>query len=235
MRERSVITGIFTLVFLFSCSEPDRERDTPVPKIQFDPPPAREQRVFQILDHKKQDEEAVMAPWFQSYLENGISGPESMADYQGSYLFVASIRSTNLTVIDQWLRIFSSERDFSRLAAERIQHRLNRVSGNPPDVVYGSNYTRAVKAAHENVFWGTLRVDDTWVFGSPVVTDEDAELQKPLYWGFILVSIPRETLEIQVLELLAKITTSPAGRGRMATREQNAAFNQVRERFFEDF
>jgi hypothetical protein len=248
MKAYSGIPVILALFFGFSCTRAALMNDIVPADIHFDLPPKRELPELRILNHKSRDEGAALALWLGEYLEDGIAGAESLADYSGSYLFIASIRSTRLEVLDQWMQNYSLERDFSRLVAGRIQNRLDRDLSSPPDMVYGPHYERAVKAAYGNVFWGSRRLDDSWILGIHTITDEDAGPAGPMYWGFILVKEPRETLEIQITKLLAAIPASgneqnlPAGRRRRAgthqwtaTREQNAAYNRVKEHFFEQF
>jgi hypothetical protein len=244
----SGIPVILVLLFVLSCTRAALVNDVVPSDIHFDLPPKREQPDLRILNHKNRDAGAALAPWLREYLENGIAGAESLADYSGSYLFIASIRSARLEVLNQWMQNYSLERDFSRLVAGRIQDRLDRDLSNPPDMVYGPHYERAIKAAYGNVFWGSRRLDDTWILGVSVIIDEDAEPAGPMYWGFILIEVPRETLDIQITGLLATISASddsqnlPAGRRRRAaahqwtpTREQNAAYNRVKELFLEQF
>jgi hypothetical protein len=227
---------IFSLFFVFSCSNREQIRETPDSAIQYDLPPKQEIPVLRVLNYKNRDEGASMALWLRRYLENGIAGVENLDIYRGSYLFIASIRSARLPVIDQWTQNYVSDRDFSRLVAERIQKRLEQdLPGRPPDKVYGPNYFNTVKAAYQNTFWGARQLDQTWTLAIRIVEGEDAEPAPPQYWGFILVSIPRETLEIQINELLSKIPVPTVKGEWTATKEQNAAFGYVRERFFEQF
>ena len=229
-------TGIFFLFFVFSCSNREVIRDSAVLDIQFDLPPRQETPVLRVLDYQNSNEGRVLPVWLRRYLENGIAGPESMAVYQGSYLFIASIHSVRQPVITQWLANYHPERDFSRLAAQRIQKRFElNLTDKPPDMVYGPNYEKAIKAAFGHMFWGAQRLDDSWILALPAVQDEVAGPEQPQYWGFILVSIPRETLEIQVNELLSKVSNSKTKGGRTATKEQNAAFDHVKDRFFDHF
>jgi hypothetical protein len=226
---------IFALFFVFSCSNKEQVREIPESSIQYDLPPKHEVPVLRVLNYKNRDEGASVALWLRRYLDNGITGVENLETYRRSYLFIASITSVRLAVVNQWMSNYVSERDFSRLVAERIQKRLDRDLGRPPDKVYGPNYSKAIKAAYQNVFWGAIHLDETWALAIVVTEDEDTEPEVPEYWGFILVSIPREMLEIQVNELLAKIS-GPVAKGEWtATKEQNAAFDYVRERFFEQF
>ena len=234
MKKRLVRLGLFVIFIplCISCPGSGRARGTVPPEIQLDLPPGREPPALQIIRYKNQENGSALAPWLRSFLESGIAGPESLVSYQGSYLFIASARNQRQPVITQWIENYSPDREFSRLAAERIQDRLGKdLPGKPPDIVYGSNYERAIKAAYGTTFWGSRRIDDSWVLGVSAVQNGD-EPNQPVYWGFILISIPRDTLEIQISDLLSKISGS--GRGRTA-REQNAAFDQVREHFFEQF
>ena len=233
---RSFPAGIFFLFFVFSCSNREVVRDSAVLDIQFDLPPKLEMPVLRVLDYRNRNEGANLALWLRRYLDNGIAGTESLAAYQGSYLFIASIRSTRLPVITQWLANYYPERDFTRLVAQRIQKRFEQgLTDKPPDMVYGPNYEKVVKAAFVQLFWGAMQLDDSWILALPAIQDEDAEPEPAHYWGFILVSIPRETLEIQVNELLSKVSNSKTKGGRSATKEQNTAFDHVKERFFERF
>jgi hypothetical protein len=191
-------------------------------------PPPRTVPALQIRDYKNRENGAALAPWFRAYLEGGIGAAESLEPYRNSYLFVAVIRSPDLAVITQWVRNFSPEQDFSRLAAERIRTRLERDLSVSPANFYGANYTGILRAIYRTVFWGARKENDSWIFGSP----PGAEGEPPLYWGFILVSIPRDTLEIQVHKLLGDLKNSNE---KTATKSQNEAFDAVRGRFFEGF
>ena len=232
MTLRSILLSILIVFYLLSCTNQDRIRENPVQETIFDLPPRQELPVLRILDYKNRDEGAVLAPWLRSYLENGIIESELLALYQGSYLFIASIRSLRQPVINQWTANYSLDRDFSRLVAARIQKRLeNGLSERPPDMVYGPNYESSLKAAYRNSFWGAIKLDESWILAVPAVIEEDTVPEIPHYWGFILVSIPRETLEIQVVELLSRVSKE----GSSAAKEQNAAFDYVKERFFDQF
>ena len=235
MALRGILLSVFFLFFAFSCSNRGLIVVTDDPDIPLDLPPKQEMPVLRVLDYKNSGEGRVLAPWLRNYLENGIDGSESLAIYQGSYLFIASIRSAKLSVIHQWAGNYAPDRDFSRLAAGRIQKRLDRDVIRPPDKVYGPNYETTLKAAYANSFWGAMRLDDSWVLALSIVEDEDTGREERHYWGFILVGIPRETLEIQVNELLSKISNSTTRGGRSATKEQNAAFESVKGNFFDRF
>ena len=236
MASRSFLIGIIFFFFLFSCSNRKIIRDSDSLDIQFNLPPKQEIPVLRILDYRNRNEGANLPLWLRRYLDNGIAETESLDAYQGSYLFIASIRSARLSVITQWLGNYYPDRDFARLAAQRIQKRFERgLTDKPPDMMYGPNYEQAIKTAYSYSFWGAIRQDNSWVLALPAIQDEETKPEQARYWGFILVSIPRETLEIQVNELLSKVANSKTRGGRHATKEQNAAFDHIKERFFEQF
>jgi hypothetical protein len=217
----------FILFFiLFSCSvlEPVVPPVSPIPSSI---PPQRQIPDLRIQDYKNRDAGAALAPWLRSYLNNGIAAIESLAAYRTSYLFVARVRSTNIRVVNQWIDNFSADHDFSRLAVDRIRARLERDLSVGPDDFYGPYYEKTIKAAYGRSFFGGRRLDDSWVLGT-----EQREGASPLYWGFILVGIPKDTLEIQVNELLKEVGNSG---GKEATHDQGSAFEDVAEQFFEQF
>jgi hypothetical protein len=182
-----------------------------------------------ILDYKNRENGASLAPWLRSYLSGGIPGAEALEAYQGSYLFVSITRSSDRAVISQWVKNFSPDQDFSRLAAVRIRARLDReLSARGPNEYYGPGYDLAVRAAYRRVFWGARKENDSWVLGSSAGEGSAGTAE---YWGFILVSVPKDSLEIQIHELLGEIKISKTG----ASREQQAVFDNVREYFFERF
>jgi len=224
--------------FFFSCAGSKRLRAPAPRETPFSPASSENIPALRILDYKNRDDGAPQALWFRSYLQDGIAGVEALTPYRNSYVFVARIYSTNRQVINQWFRSFSPERDFSRLVAERIRVRLERGLSIDPIDVYGPSYESLVKEAYRTTFWGGQRNDDFWVRGLQMNRDETetlenevfGEAETPRFWGFILVSIPKDSLEIQISTLL-----HAARGGNGASREQNVAFDQVKEHFFDRF
>ena len=240
MNLRPAMTAVLFLLCIFSCTNSGRVRDSNALNVEFDLPPKQDMPVFRILNYKNMDMGAGMTPWLRQYMENGVAGLELMDMYRGSYLFISYIKASKKSVIDHWMEKYEPERDFPRLVVQRMQNRLDQDSINkPPDMIYGPNYEKVIKTAYYNTFWGAKRLDGAWVFGLPVMEseeeNEDAEPEEPGFWGFILLGIPRETLEIQVTELLSRINNAKTKGGKAATKEQNAAFDYVKGHFFERF
>jgi hypothetical protein len=219
----------------FSCALPDPHAAPPGVVEERAPPrpPQRSVPALQIRDYKNRENGAALAPWFRAYLEGGIDAAESLEPYRTSYLFVAVIRSPNLAVITQWVRNFSADQDFSRLAAERIRARMERDLTVSPDTFYGPQYNRILRTIYRTVFWGARKENDSWIFGPTLeVKEKGGALDPPLYWGFILISIPKESLEIQVNKLLGDLKNVDE---KTATRVQTEAFEDLRIHLFEGF
>jgi len=212
----------------FSCAGSKKFAPTPSRMTPFSSVDKETVPVLRILDYKNRDEGAALAPWLRSYLKNGAAEVEKLPSYHDSYLFIARIFSGNLTVIQQWSKNFSPERDFSRMVAQRIRDRLDRNLEIEPNDWYGPAYESLVSAVYRTSFWGGQRIDDSWVRGIQTIQNQDEEIKNTQYWGFILAAIPKDTLEIQISALLQKIR----GTG---TKEQNACFEEIKGHFFDRF
>jgi hypothetical protein len=228
MSKKTFFGLIVVSCLLFSCGSSKKFTSEPVRTTPFSPVVKETIPVLRILDYKNKDEGAQQPPWLRSYFNNGSAGVEALPVYKDSYVFIAGIFSTNLTVIHHWAKNFSVERDFSRMVAQRIRVRLDRDLEIEPNEWYGPAYESVISAAYRTSFWGGQRVDDAWVRGTQTIQNQDEEIQNTQYWGFILASIPKDTLEIQISGLLQKIR----GTG---SKDQNACFEEIKGHFFDQF
>ncbi|MDR2471586.1 MAG: hypothetical protein LBD09_05700, partial [Treponema sp.] len=216
----------------FSCAGTEEARP---PSLSVPAPPPRSLPPLTVLDYQNR-EAGPLEPWLRSYLSGGIAACESLEAYRGSYLFVARVYSLDREVVTQWLEHFSPEQDFARLAAERIRLRMDRMDRDPAvssGEKYGPYFEQTLRAAYGFSWRGSRRAGGGWVRGT--VSGEDREWGRfppePLYWGFVLMAIPRDTLEVQISGLLAGVEQSLAGK--REGREYRGAFENLKERFFE--
>ncbi|MDR2766700.1 MAG: hypothetical protein LBB82_00075 [Treponema sp.] len=179
-------------------------------------PPLPERPLVRPVDYRGREAGLSLPAWLRTYL-NGERTALEAEIYALSYAFISENRNTRLPVINQWLRNFRIDYDVSRLIAARIRSRFDQNLQVLPDEVYGRNYQAAVKAAYATVFWGARREDDCWILDSDGV-----------YHGYILILVPRDTLEIQIKALMSSIKTDSG-------RDQDQAFKGVVEHFFENF
>jgi hypothetical protein len=185
-----------------------------------EPPPSHFSAT--IGDYKNRAAGAELRPWVRAYLDYGNQGVEVLEQYRGVYAFVTEQSGDSISLLDQWLRSFSLDQDFPRLAAARIRRRFVwNISRSAADE-YGRNFEEAVRAAYNAPFRGARKEDDSWIFtGTPGAAGE--------YRYLILLIVPRDQLEEQITGTLSGI------RAEGASRDQNSAFNRVRENFFEGF
>jgi hypothetical protein len=204
------------------CTAARVKKESQVPAGAFinEPPPSP--FAAGIGDYKNRTAGAQLRPWVRAYLDYGNQGIEVLEQYRDVYALVAVQNGASTSLLDHWLQSFSLAQDFPRLVAARIRRRFTwNLSRNAADE-YGQNLDEAVRAAYNAPFSGARREDDSWIFiENPEASGE--------YLYLILFTVPRDQLEEQITETLSEI------RAESASRDQNSAFNRVRENFFEGF
>jgi hypothetical protein len=226
LKKPARIFPLICLSLLFSCagnpSQPLILPSTPEPET----PPA----VYRIVDHQNQALEKEIPEWVDVYLEGGIPALEALPAFQGKYLFMGENTGTNLRALFQWSEGFSVRQDLPRLVAARVQARISRIGAGRADAEYGRFYERAVKESADAVFIGAEREAAFWVLKAYDEPAADADAARKRYDHYILISIPRSTLEIQLNAsfLRAAVDTNPS-------REQAAAVNRLQDAFYEGF
>jgi len=193
-------------------------------------------RPFMILDFKNKAEGQGMPEWVDHWLEGGISALEALGAYEGRLVFISRNEGTNFNALTQWAEWFSSELDFPRLAAARIESRF--LSGvSRPDNVYGAFFVNLIRAASDARWAGAVKEDYFWIRrkfypvedditetgGAVTLVDED--------WEFlILVTIEKTSFAYQLDAVFRSIRPNP-----QPTRDQIAAVNRVKDNFFYGF
>jgi hypothetical protein len=205
--------ALFFAVVVFGCAH--EEAAAPAGAGPFTPPVPERPRIRPV-DYRGREAGLALPVWLRTYLDRERTALETEL-YALSYAFVSENRSTRLSVINQWLRNFRTDYDVPRLIAARIRSRFDQNLRALPDEVYGRSYQAAVKAAYATVFWGARREDDCWILDSGGV-----------YHGYILILVPKDTLEIQIKALMSSIKTDSG-------HDQDQEFKSVVEHFFETF
>jgi hypothetical protein len=176
-----------------------------------------------ILDYKGKVDGEEMPEWISLYLESGVRGVETLEIYSDFYVFVSRSEGFNLNALSHWLEGFSPELDFPRMAAARIESRFLSVTRLPDDT-YGSFFEAIIRAASDAPWTGAVREDDFWILKR---TDLD---EKGIYEYFILVTIMKTVFTLQLDAVFLNLRPYPP-----PTRDQIAAANRVKERFFDGF
>ncbi|MDR1566418.1 MAG: hypothetical protein LBS48_03935 [Treponema sp.] len=184
---------------------------------------------WQIKDYQESAAGRGLPSWVTAFLDGGNPAVEALEEYQDRYVFVAMNRGANFRALEQWRLGFSPELDFPRLAAIRIENRFLSVSSGFPDADYGAYYETLIRAASDASWSGVIREGDYWVRRE--FAGQPSALQDRETYDFLIINtIEKSLLASQVNTLLQSITPDPP-----LSRDQSAAVNRIRERFFEGF
>jgi hypothetical protein len=184
---------------------------------------------YTIDDHQARATGGVIPEWVNRYLQGGIPMLEALAGYEERYLFVAHDQGTNLKALGQWAAGFRLDKDFSRLAAARIQTRMTQAAQGDPDGEYGRYFEAVIRSSSDAVYLGTFRENDFWVF-KQYVRESGGETSPGMYEWYILISIDKVLLQHQISAILDQVTVDLP-----PTREQAAAIARLKENFYEEF
>jgi hypothetical protein len=185
--------------------------------------------VYHLTDYKTRAEGGAFPAWVEYYLEGTIAAVEALEEYEDRYVFIAQSRGTNFRALEQWVRGFSVEMDFARLAAVRIENRFTQAASGFPDTVFGGYFEDLIRAASDAAWEGAVREDDFWLKGFYQGEDENADGSES-YDFMILVTVEKTLLASRIQSLLADVKPQVP-----VSRDQLAAFNRVRDRFFDGF
>lgn len=190
---------------------------------------AGDEPVYHLTDYKTRAEGKAFPRWVEYYLGGNIAALETTEEYQDRYVFVARSRGANFRALEQWLRGFSVELDFARLAAARIEKRFTQAASGFPDTVFGRYFEALIRAASDASWEGGRREDDFWMKGFYQGADGSAAGGES-YEFLILVTVDKTLLASQIQPLLSGVNPQAP-----VSRDQLAAVDRVRERFFEGF
>ena len=184
---------------------------------------------FEITDFMNQADGGSIPLWVSAFLDGGIRETENLEQYRESYIFISRNEGTNFNALRLWADGFSTELDFPRLAAARIESRF--ITGVPfPDNEYGAFYEVLVRAASDAQWAGAQREDNFWIRKRYLPTEDNPEQERETWEFFILITMDKELFAHRTEEIFRNINPSP-----QPTRAQNTAINRIKERFFDDF
>ena len=222
---RFFVTVIFGVLLFASCADsPARRVLNPAELSETPEMPGP----YVIMDYKNNFTEESIPEWVSCYLEGGARAVEALDAYQGRYVFIARSEGNNFNALVQWNEWFSPELDFPRLAAVRIESRFS--SGvYHPDHEYGAFFETLIRAASDALWTGANKEDDFWIFKKTDPASGSLQ-ENGIYEFFILVTIRKTDFAPQFDEVFRNVRPNPP-----PTRDQIAAANRVKDRFYEGF
>ena len=227
---RILLAAILIKAIFVSCASGSKVQPlTPLEKPEVTQAPVP----YFITDYKNRSNGGRVPIWINSFYESGVSGIEALDEYKNRFIFISRNEGKNFKALEHWEEGFSAKLDFPRLAAARIEERfVNNVLF--PDETYGSFYEAMVRATSDASWSGAAVEDSFWLRRRFMATqNENGEIvtREEEKWEFIiLVSMEKVLFNSQLDTLFRNIKPSPR-----PSRDQNAAANRVKDRFYEGF
>jgi len=183
--------------------------------------------IDEIIETRNGEGNANLPGWLLSYNNGGNEAVEKMEQYYGKYCFVGRNEGYNFEALTSWADNYSETNAFTRLAAARIEKRLNFKIALYPDDEYGSFYEKFVKKSYDTEYTGASAEDTFWI--KKPGTSEANGFQD-IYEFFVFISIDKTIMQDIVKKMMmeANKTVNP-------TRAQNNAINNIQLHFFEGF
>ncbi|MDR2467680.1 MAG: hypothetical protein LBD22_01815 [Spirochaetaceae bacterium] len=188
---------------------------------------------FAVNDYQDKNEGAPLPAWVDAWLEGGARMIETLPEYRGLYCFVMEQPGRELTALQHWAARFNLERNFPKMALQRIFKRWTDNLTSSPDLVYGSYFEKMLKASAA-FFWQNAKFDaQCWLLvryaNDSAALNENLE-QTDLYRMLILAVIDIKTFQNELTILFNNIAFE-----RTDSRAQIAATSQMLSTFWQGF
>ncbi|MDR3020462.1 MAG: hypothetical protein LBU66_06115 [Treponema sp.] len=222
------LTAIFILKtgFFLSCAGQNNSVFIPIPDEDF----FKSSQSFEvgIITENREGGAVINLPeWLEVFLDTGIEGVERLDFLNGKFAFIAVTEGVNFLALNKWADNFSAERDFSILAARRIEKRMISASSLYPDDEYGMFYEMMIKNAYSAEYRGAVKEDTYWI--KTRVENEETEA----FVFFVLLTIEKPAMQSAVFSLMAQ-SVAPVTPTAVVTptAAQSSAINRLRQTFF---
>jgi len=177
--------------------------------------------------------------WVRWYIDNDINKIEAMDRFNGKYIFIGENGGGNFNALQQWANGYSVDQDLPRLITRRAERRLVSSASLYPDDEYGEYYEFLIRdisdgeysnAVKEQTFWLKRRIVNNEETDGIADAQPKPDTAQERYEFLVLISVDKETLQKQILEIMANIKTKIA-----PTKDQASAIAKIRNTFFEGF
>jgi len=225
------LTPVFLLcaIIIISCASQKKPAYIPVPPNEFF---ITEEKIINInpdniIETKTGTSARDLPGWLSAYIKGGNEEVERMSAYYGKYIFVGNNEGLNFTAMNIWADNFSVVKDFSILAAERIERRMISGAYLYPDNEYGLFFETMVKKAYNAVYTGSVKEDTYWIKMKARQENDYMEAYTEIYNFFVLISIDKMTMQTKINDLMTESLSAVT-----PTAEQRDSINRLRQNFF---
>jgi len=232
MKIKILTPFFFCVIILFSCAGRKKTVFTPIPVNNYFVTEKNNNNINpdNIIETKTGVSVRNLPGWLSSFISGGIGEVERMGAYYGKYIFIGSNEGVNFTAMNIWADNFSAAKDFTILAAERIERRMISWASLYPDYEYGLFFETMVKKAYSTVYTGAVKEDTYWIKMKVIQENDYIEEYTEIYNFFVLISIDKMTLQAIISKLMAESLSAVT-----PTSEQRDSINRMRQNFYERF
>ncbi|MDR0638360.1 MAG: hypothetical protein LBG27_05590 [Spirochaetaceae bacterium] len=161
--------------------------------------------------------------WISEYLDRGVPGVESLADYKGKYCIVAEEQGPELQQLLTWVNNFNAQQQIGATINSRVISVFKANESLVPDNADSRRaYSNAINTLITATYTGARKETDWWL---KQVISNKGEPDETRYRAIALYSIDRNILDSQIV---ARIEELKAGNS-----ELDAAFNAVSTKILE--
>jgi len=171
---------------------------------------------------------AAMPDWLMTYNYGGIEAVEKMDQYAGKYCFIGRNKNSNFEALSKWAENYPETNAITRLAAARIEDRLNLNIALYPDDEYGVFYERLVKKSFDMEYPDAVIKEIFWIKKTETT---EANVLQDTYEFFAFAVIDKTIMQ----DIIKKLMADSRDEDDFPTRAQNNAINNIQQHFFEGF
>ena len=161
--------------------------------------------------------------WLSEYLDRGLPGVESLADYKGKYCIVAEEQGPELQQLLTWVNNFNAQQQIGATINSRVISVFKANESLVPDNADSRRaYSNAINTLITATYTGARKESDWWL---KKAISNRGEPDETRYRAIAIYSIDRNILNEQIA---ARIEELKAGNS-----ELDAAFNAVSVKILE--
>jgi len=218
------------VIIISSCAGQKKPAFIPVPKNEYFETERNNININpdNIIGTKNGTSVRNLPGWLSAYIKGGIEEVERMNAYYGKYVFIGRNEGINFTAMNMWADRFSAVKDFSILAAERIERRMISGAYLYPDNEYGLFFETMVKKSYNAVYTGAVKEDTYWI--KMKARQENNTEDTEVYYYFVLIIIDKMTMQAIISNLMTESFSVVT-----PTSDQRDSINRLRQSFFERF
>jgi len=222
--------SVLGVIIISSCAGQKKPAFIPVPKNEYFEIERNNININpdDIIGTKNGTSVRNLPGWLSAYIKGGIEEVERMNAYYGKYVFIGRNEGINFTAMNMWADRFSAVKDFSILAAERIERRMISGAYLYPDNEYGLFFETMVKKSYNAVYTGAVKEDTYWI--KMKVRQENNTEDTEVYYFFVLISIDKMIMQAIISNLMTESFSAVT-----PTADQRDSINRLRQSFFERF